>query len=170
MQWSYSLPEIIFFRSGNGDRIMGSLRREAMDENRCRHCHNIFLPNTRIKNQQYCNCLECQRDRKAFWQKQKMHQDLDYKANQKDAWENWRTRNPGYWENYRRQHPQYRERNRLLQRVRNTKRSVRIAKMDTLTHCLSYQPGLYYLVPPIAKMDALAQKVFIIPAPYTVSP
>jgi hypothetical protein len=42
--------------------------------------------------------------------------------------------------------------------------------MDALTHCFSCKPGLYYLVPPIAKMDALTQKVFIIPACYTGGP
>ena len=134
-------------------------------ENRCRHCHNIFLPNRWIKDQQYCRHPKCQKARKALWQKQKMHQDPDYKANQKDSWENWRKRNPDYWKNYRQQHLQYLERNRLLQRVRNSKRCFAgIAKMDTLTPCFSYKPGLYTLVPSIAKMDALAQKVFIIPA------
>ena len=153
-----------------------SLRREAMNEKRCRHCQEVYFPNPRVKDQQYCNRQDCQRERKTIWQRQKIHQDPDYKANQKECWENWRKRNPGYWKNYRQQHPPYQERNRLLQRVRNTqRRSVLcpgkgVVKMDALTHCFSFKPGLYHLIPLIAKMDALTPKCFIVPAAYPGGP
>jgi hypothetical protein len=112
-----------------------------MNENRCRHCHTIFLPNPRIKNQQYCNHPECQRARKALWQKQKIRQDPDYQADHHDAQMDWLKRNPGYWKRYRAEHPSYVETNRLKQNTRDQKRR------------LTY----------LAKMDALAQKIFIIP-------
>jgi hypothetical protein len=142
-----------------------------MVQKRCRHCQSFFLPNPRVKNQEYCNHPECQRARKTLWQRRKLSTDPAYQANQRDCWKSWRQRHPEYWQQYRQRHPLVRERNRLLQRVRNTKRHPArrgnmdmIANMDALTPCFSYKPGPYYLVPPIANMDALVQKIFIIPA------
>jgi hypothetical protein len=138
----------------------------------CAHCGRDFLSNPRVKNQRYCNRPECQRVRKTLWQRQKLATDPDYQANQRDCWKNWRQRHPEYWQQYRQRHPRVRERNRLLQRVRNTKRLPArrvnmdmIANMDALTPCFSYKHGPYYLVPSIANMDAIPSKVFIIPAP-----
>jgi len=137
----------------------------------CAHCGRDFLPNPRVKGQRYCNRPECQRLRKALWQRQKLATDPDYQANQRDCWKSWRQRHSDYWQKYRQRHPGVRQRNRLLQRIRNMKRSATrrgnmdvIANMDALTPCFSYKPGPYYLVPPIANMDAIPLKVFIIPA------
>jgi hypothetical protein len=123
----YFLP---LFRTS--DRSMISFRREAMNQNRCRHCHTIFFPNPRIKNQQYCNRSECQRARKALWQKQKMQRDPDYQENHLEAQKNWLKDNPGYWKAYRAGHPTYVEVNRLKQQNRDRKRRlVHLAKIDT---------------------------------------
>ena len=54
-----------------------------MDKIRCAHCRCLFVPNHRIKNQRYCNKKECQRARKNAWQRQKLANDPDYKANQR---------------------------------------------------------------------------------------
>jgi hypothetical protein len=135
-----------------------------MNQNRCRHCHSIFLPNPRIKDQQYCNRPVCQRVRKTLWQGQKMAEDSEYQDNQKDAWKSWNQQHPDYWKTYRSRHPEYVEQNRLNQRVRDKKRSLgRLAKMDALRPLSYVKPGSYFLVPDLAKMDALAQKIFIIP-------
>jgi hypothetical protein len=139
----------------------------------CAHCGRSVVANPRVKNQRYCNGPACQRARKALWQRQKIYEDPDYKANQRDCWKQWQKRHPDYWRIYRLSHPLYQKRNRLLQRVRNTNRGLlpkvqidTIAKMDALTSCYSYKPGLYYLIPPIAKMDSIPQKAFIIPTGY----
>ncbi len=112
-----------------------------MNQNRCRHCHTIFLPNPRIKKQRYCNRPECQRARKALWQKQKMYQDLDYQTTHRESQKTWMEQHPGYWKTYRAEHPAYIQKNRQNQQNRDRKR--RLARL--------------------AKMDALAQKVFLIP-------
>lgn len=139
-----------------------------MIEKRCCCCQNIFLPNPRAKNQRYCNRPECQRARKALWQKQKIHQDPDYQANQRDAQVNWLKRSPGYFRSYRAGHPSYVETNRLNQKKRDRKRRlVHLAKMDTLKPYPFVKPGGYFLIPDLAKMDAFAQKIFIIPATST---
>ncbi len=137
---------------------------------RCVHCKQLFRPNPRLKEQSYCSSKACQRARKRLWQKQKMARDSDYQANQRNAQRTWQEENPDYWRHYRGRNPEYVRRNRLAQQKRNKERRPRegIAKMDTLRPFCSIEPGTYYLVSEscglIAKMDALIQKVLIIPA------
>ncbi len=141
-----------------------------MNKNCCKHCRRIFKPNPRLKNQLYCNRKACQRARKTKWQKQKMTNDPDYRENQKNSQKKWRENNPGYWKSYRKQHPEYCDRNRLLQKERDIKRRARhLAKMDVLKRFKPIKSGTYYLIPvmsDLAKMDALMQKVSVIPNGY----
>ena len=135
-----------------------------MNQNRCRHCHTLFLPNPRVKNQSYCHRPECQRARKALWQKQKMHQDLDYQTTHRESQKNWLEQNPGYWKNYRAGHPAYVYKNLQKQKIRDRKqRLAHLAKMDVLMPYSFVKPGSYLLVPDLAKMDAFPQKIFLIP-------
>jgi hypothetical protein len=64
-------------------------------------------------------------------------------------------------------HPLYVERNRLLQRRRDRKRSVQhLAKMDALKRISPLESGTYYLIPEgvdLAKMDALNRRFILIP-------
>jgi hypothetical protein len=122
--------------------------------------------------------------------------DPDYRANQKDAQDSWSQHNSDYWRGYRERKPQYVQRNRELQRLRNAKRrpsskppitdasqmvakmdaSEMIAKMDALDSIYPLKPGTYLILPQpqrgqlIAKMDALAQEVLIIPKDYETWP
>lgn len=133
---------------------------------RCAHCRRLFRPNPRVKNQRYCSEKSCQRTRKNRWQREKMATDADYQANQRHCLKSWRKRNRHYWRQYRSRHPEAVERNRLAQRLRNRRRGLfqRIAKMDASKQLYSEKAKSYYLIPQIAKMDALAQKVLLIPA------
>ena len=73
--------------------------------------------------------------------------------------------NPDYWKRYRERNPEKAERNRVLQRLRNKKKAFykadcqrKIAKMDAsevLKDTKFKVVGQYWLVPVIAKMDAL---------------
>lgn len=142
-------------------------RRQIMnDRKRCAHCRRMLAP-SRKKNQHYCTQTVCQRARKALWQRQKMATDVDYQANQADAYEQWCQQNPDYWQQYRDRHPDYVKRNRQLQTQRNAKRQ-QIAKMDARKPFLPLNSGIYYILssplPKIAKKDLNAQKVHIIPA------
>jgi len=122
-------------------------------------CRRHFLPNPRVKDQQYCNRTECQRVRRRLWQKEKMASDPDYQANQRDCQKRWRKQNPDYWRQYRMNNPLYVERNRLLQRKRDRKRRLdNLAKMDALKRVSLLESGTYYIIPEgadLAKMDAL---------------
>jgi hypothetical protein len=94
-----------------------------------------------------------------------MATDPDYRANHQDSQKSWRKRNHNYWRKYRSRHPNYCQRNRLLQKLRDRKRRFQnLAKMDALEHLSSIKAGTYYLLPRLAKMDVLAQKVVLIPA------
>jgi hypothetical protein len=121
--------------------------------------------NPRSKNQRYCGKKECQRARKRAWQKEKMAVDPDYRANQQECNKAWRDRNPDYWRNYRRSHPAYTEKNRLLQKARRTKGDACVAKMDASKTDSFARTGTYWLIPEdgVAKMDAFARKVVLIP-------
>lgn len=135
----------------------------------CAYCRCRYQKNPRVKNQTYCGKIACQRARKRRWQRQKMATDPDYRLNQRDCMLRWRQRNPHYWQHYRRSHKSYTAQNRMLQKIRNLNRLGRplIAKMDPIKPEKSILPGIYYILRKcrqIAKMDAIFQKVFIVPA------
>lgn len=135
-----------------------------MNENRCQHCHTIFLPNPRVENQRYCHRAECRRARKTHWQRQKMATDPDYQNNQKDAWKTWSQQHLDYWKTYRSRHPEYVQDNRIKQGLRDKKRRLGLlAKMDSFRSFSFVRPGAYFLVPDLAKMDSFAQRIFLIP-------
>jgi hypothetical protein len=139
-----------------------------MDRKRCRHCQSFFLPNPRIKNQQYCSRPACQQARKTRWQREKVRHDTDYQANHRDAQKNWLKHHPDYWKNYRTRHPSYVQTNRQKQKSRDRKRRLtNLAKMDAFQSRSFIKSGTYFIIPDLAKMDALAQKIFIIPASWT---
>jgi len=103
--------------------------------------------------------------------------DPDYRANQKQGQADWLSRNADYWKRYRAAHPEQAERNRDLQKVRNKRRHSQgvvkmdasvIAKMDTSrsdkASVGSWLPGSFWLVPVIAKMDAIKVILHRIPS------
>ncbi len=100
---------------------------------RCAHCRRSFHSDPRVMNQRFCGAAACQRARKTLWQQQKMATDPDYKENQRACQKDWQKRHPHYWRTYRARHPQYCQRNRLLQRLRDRKRSLKsLAKIDVV--------------------------------------
>ena len=137
-----------------------------MQKVRCAHCGSGFVPDPRIKNQRYCGKLECQRARKASWQRQKLAADPDYQANKVDSQRAWLSRNPRYWQNWRARRPEYVERNRIGQENRRNRYKGRVAKMDALEPFSEIKTGSYFIMPDcgemVAKMDASARKVRLI--------
>lgn len=137
-----------------------------MNKVQCAHCGCRFVPNPRIKNQRYCKKGECQRVRKAYWQRQKLAADPDYQANKRDCQKAWRDRNPQYWQNWRAGHPEYVKHNRALQKDRRSRHKSGVAKMDASEPVLEIKTGDYYLLPArmesVAKIDASVPKVRLI--------
>ena len=142
----------------------------------CTYCGDFFDPSPKHKNQTACKKRECQKAKKAAWQRYKMKHDPVYRANQKSSHQKWLKANPDYWKRYRKRKPEKTERNRTLQALRNRKaRSLPsdpkmdaspIAKMDSSKFDNFQVLGQFWLVPVIAKMDALKVHIVKIPICY----
>jgi hypothetical protein len=92
-----------------------------------------------------------------------MTTDPDYWEGQKLSWKKWAKCHPDYWRTYRHVHREKAERNRMLQTIRNRRRlkpDQLIAKMDASKSLPFWPVGQFYLVPLIAKMDALKVKIY----------
>jgi hypothetical protein len=139
-----------------------------MEQIPCVHCGIFFTP--RNKCQSWCGKPECQKARKADWQRNKLRIDPIYKESQVLSQQKWLQNNPGYWKAYRLGNPEKAERNKMMQKVRNRRQRVKtdaesetkpglIAKMDARKSDKDRLSGYFWLVPVIAKMDAT--KIFI---------
>ena len=148
-----------------------------MEEIQCHHCGGFFPKSPRHKNQDYCMKPACRRAIKAAWKRQKMREDSDYRLNQKLSNRKWAEANPGYWKEYRKANPEKAERNRILQKVRNRRRTKKekgdgrvdpssIAKVDPSMPKKIKVFGQFWMVPVIAKVDALKVYIYEIPARY----
>jgi hypothetical protein len=148
-----------------------------MSEEPCCHCGEFFPSSPRHKNQRFCGKPECQRARKAAWQRHKIQTDSDYRFNQKLSRKQWNKNHPDYWKQYRKQHPDKAERNRILQSIRNRRARSSpsnnntvpslIAKMDASKPEALKMLGQFWIVPVIAKMDALKVNILKIPVHYS---
>jgi hypothetical protein len=147
-----------------------------MEQIPCTYCGDFFDPSPRHKNQTACKKLKCQQAKKAAWQRFRMKTDPVYNANQKSSQQKWLKTTPGYWKAYRRRKPEKAERNRILQTIRNRKARASssdakmdapvIAKMDPSKFDNFKVLGQFWLIPVIAKMDALKVNIVKIPICY----
>ena len=111
----------------------------------------------------------CRRARKAAWKRIKIKTDPDFKQDQRVSNNKWAASHPGYWKQYRLKHPEKAQRNRILQTLRNRKRRgavAAIAKVDASKPHKLRMAGRYWLVPLIAKVDALKVNIVAIPDCY----
>lgn len=148
-----------------------------MEEVPCCHCGGFFVPSPRHKNQNYCMKPDCRRAKKAAWKREKMRTDPEFRLDQQLSNKKWAKANPDYWKEYRRENPEKTERNRQLQIVRNRRRTKKpngesvsnhsvIAKVDASKSNKFKPVGQYYLVPMIAKVDALKVRIYEISRRY----
>jgi len=143
-----------------------------MEQVPCAGCSDFFTPRNRDQN--FCSKTVCQKIRKAIWQKKKLATDPEYKEGQRLAQKKWLQDNPDYWKKYRKKNKEKADRNRSLQKIRNmrqrktkvdsqTIKTIGIAKMDARKPKTGGLSGQYWLVPEVAKMDAV--KIFITSIP-----
>jgi len=147
-----------------------------MEQIPCVYCGVFFDASPRHKNQTACKKINCQRAKKAAWQRHKLKTDPIYAANQKSSQQQWIKANPDYWKKYRKDNPEKAERNRILQAMRNRRaRSssnakkidpALIAKMEASNLNNFKILGQFWLLPVIAKMDALKVNIIKIPIYY----
>jgi hypothetical protein len=148
----------------------------VMEQILCVYCGDFFDPSPRHKNQSACKKVKCQRAKKAAWQRHKLKTDPVYAANQRSSQQQWIKANPGYWKQYRKNNPEKAERNRICQAIRNrmarasptvTKiNPALIAKMDASKSDNFQILGQFWLLPVIAKMEALKVNIVKIPICY----
>ena len=126
--------------------------------------------------QNCCGRGSCQRKYKALRQRQRIKHDHDYAVDQKRCNGVWREKNRGYWTGYRQRNPEKAQRNKELQNVRNSKTAMRkqvrsvggesIAKMEELNSQIQklnqIDSGQFWIVPVIAKMEALKVNIQVI--------
>ena len=147
-----------------------------MEKILCVYCGDLFDPSPRHKSQSACKKVVCQRAKKAAWQRHTIKTDPDYRFNQKVCQRRWTEEHPGYWEQYRKRNPEKAERNRILQSIRNRRarfiggdekmEGSLIAKMDASKSDNFEVLGQFWMVPVIAKMDALKVNLLKIPVLY----
>ncbi len=95
---------------------------------------------------------------------------------EKSSQHKWLVATPNYWKTYRKRNPEKAERNRILQAARNRKArapcpdakmdAAVIAKMDPSNSDNFQVLGQFWLIPVIAKMDALKVNIIKIPICY----
>jgi hypothetical protein len=139
----------------------------------CLNCYDFFLLSSRHKSQTYCMKPECRRAKKAAWKRTKMKTDPQFSREQHLSNKKWVNNNPGYWTDYRKRKPEKAERNCILQRIRNQRRRANkladpplIAKVDASKPNKFGLIGQFWLVPVIAKVDALKVNIVEITAAY----
>ena len=143
----------------------------------CVNCYDFFPPSPRHKNQSYCMKPECRRAKKAAWKRTKMRIDAKFRQDQRLSNQKWAQNNRDYWTRYRQRNPDKAIRNRILQRIRNKRWAASrskytgqdpgpIAKVDASTSQIFNMIGQFWLVPIIAKVDALKVHIVEIPVPY----
>jgi hypothetical protein len=149
----------------------------AMEDIQCWHCGRFFSRSPRHRAQYYCQKPECQKARKAAWKRKKLRDDPEYRLNQQASNKAWFEAHPGYWKGYRKRNPEKADRNRILQHIRNRRRAKKkkaeagrgdplIAKVDASSSRKIKVTGQFWMVPVIAKVDALKVYISEIPSPY----
>jgi hypothetical protein len=118
-----------------------------MERRQCICCRARFTP-TRNPDQRYCAKSPCQKKRRCKYQKQKLAQDADYRANQRASEQNWHKRHPNYWQHYRKNRPHQIIKNRNAQYERDKKRRRRGAILYSgpmLATMYSFNQDNFYL-------------------------
>ena len=76
-----------------------------MEKILCVYCGDLFDSSPKHKSQTACKKPQCQRAKKAEWQRHKMKTDPVYNASQKISHKQWASVNPDYWKRYRNKNP-----------------------------------------------------------------
>jgi len=141
-----------------------------MECRRCAACGEDFRARTQVREQRYCGKPACQRERRRRWKWNKRHSDEDYRLNQAMAQRAWAAAHADYWRAYRQAHPDYVERNRLLQRERDSRRAhAELAKRNASAPMGAVPSGLYRLTPvtaSLAKRNRWTVKITVLSREY----
>lgn len=111
---------------------------QKVNTKKCIACGQYFKPWPQTPDQTYCSKAECQRERR---RRAKQRERLSTPKQPSHSNADWASDKPGYWRDYRADHPDYADRNRLLQKGRNLRRTLP-RETNGITHL---PPGRYRL-------------------------
>ena len=100
---------------------------------RCRHCHDLFLPDPRsyrptadasrrVSAQHFCGKPECRRQSRNQTRKRCLRRNPRYRRRCLESARRWRKRHAGYSTQYRTEHPEKAAANRRKQKRRDKRR------------------------------------------------
>lgn len=117
----------------------------------CRYCQQSFEPSKVRPDQRVCSQPECQRRRCADYHRQKIAMDPEYAQIVRDSRRKWREAHPGYQKSYWQSQPAAAERNRQLQRRRDSKRHAQFLVKNNSALDLKRSAAEVWLVGPAAR-------------------
>lgn len=131
----------------------------------CRFCQLPFEPSKFRLDQSVCSQPECQRRRRAEYHRRKIAADPEYAEVVRDSRRKWREAHPGYQRTYRQSHEAAVERNRQLQRRRDSQRRVQLLVKNNLAVDLKRCSAEAWLIGPasgdLVKNNLASCKMFI---------
>lgn len=131
----------------------------------CPYCQQSFQPSIYRPQQQVCSRVQCQRQRRTEYHRQKLKTDAEYRQIVRDSQEKWRRSHPDYPCQYRSQHPQTVERNRQRQKLRDRRRRIQQLAKNNLALDLKHSAAEVWLVgsgvKDLAKNNLASAQVFI---------
>jgi len=136
----------------------------------CSSCNDEVTQNPKLKGrrQSYCGKARCQRARKSSWKREKLRSCPEFRADHAFANKKWASCHPEYWRQYRLANPANTDRNRVLQRIRNQRVTSQPAAQNCKGRRVKIKEnqlvGQFWLVPIIAKVDALKVNIEAIKA------
>jgi hypothetical protein len=117
----------------------------------CRYCQQSFEPSKVRPDQRVFSQPECQRRRCADYHRQKIAMDPEYAQIVRDSRRKWREAHPGYQKSYWQSQPAAAERNRQLQRRRDSKRHAQFLVKNNSALDLKRSAAEVWLVGPAAR-------------------
>jgi hypothetical protein len=118
---------------------------------RCCSCQQSFEPSKYRLDQSFCSQPDCQRRRRSEYHRRKIGTDPVYAGVVSDSRKKWRETHPDYQKAYRQSHEAAAERNRQLQRQRDSKRRVQSLVKNNLALDLKRSSAEVWLVGPAAR-------------------
>jgi hypothetical protein len=113
---------------------------------RCRFCQQSFEPSKFRPDQSVCSQPDCRRKRRNEYHRDKIASDAEYAQVVRDSRHKWREAHPDYQKTYRQAHAAGVERNRMLQKSRDSKRRAQLLVKNNLALDLKRCPAEVWLI------------------------
>jgi hypothetical protein len=117
-----------------------------LPRHRCRFCQQSFEASKFRPDQNVCSEVDCRRKRRAEYHRRKIASDAEYAEVVRDSRRKWREAHPEYQKTYRRRHAGAVERNRRLQKVRDSRRRAQLLVKNNLALDLKRCPAEVWLI------------------------